>query len=330
MKKAKKESASTLEKKLENLTLGEYTYQVIQEQTDHLFKQEDLVLQDTDPEPLHQMRVASRRLRTALQIFAPAVEIPKASSAKQLRDLARVLGEVRDLDVQIASLQDYYWPQLGKSEQKPLKKLIATLQQQRMKAFSKMKSALTGDRYAELKQAYQDWLKQPQYQAIATLPIMTLLPDLLTPLLSQLLLHPGWLVSTEAANGANGVILHDLRKVCKHVRYEAEFFTELYNKDFQKWIKQIKALQDSLGEFQDTQVLWELLSKRVSRIDSLPELQAAIQQKQTDAMSGWDTIRQEYLQPEFRYHLHQMLSQSTPLQSLPLQNDATNSSLALN
>jgi CHAD domain-containing protein len=310
MKKAKNEEAPATPSKngkngirsdQVNLTLGDYAYQVIHEQVDYLFKQEKSVLKDTRPEPLHQMRVASRRLRTALQIFGTAVKLPKAASANELRDLARVLGKVRDLDVQIASLKDYYCPQLNTSEQKQLQKVIAVLKQQRIKVFDKMASSLTSDRYIDLKQSYKDWLKKPQYQAIAELPIGALLPDLLTPLLSELLLHPGWLVSTQQASGENGIILHDLRKVCKHVRYESEFFTQFYDKGFQKWIKQIKGLQDNLGDFQDTQVLLQLLSAQARDINSMTEFQAAIQQQQTKALSGWDELRQDYLKADFRY-----------------------------
>ncbi|HEY9639157.1 MAG TPA: CHAD domain-containing protein [Coleofasciculaceae cyanobacterium] len=330
MKKAKKEASlpivDRVRKSQENLVLADYAYQVINEQVKHLFKQKKPVLKDTRPEPLHQMRVASRRLRTALQVFGGAVKLPKSASAKKLRDLARVLGKVRDLDVQIASLKDYYCPQLDDSEQKQLQKVIAGLKQQRVNAFAKMESVLTSDRYADLKQSYEDWLEKPQYQAIAVLPIRTLLPDLLTPLLSELLLHPGWLVSTQQASGKQGVIVHDLRKVCKHVRYQSEFFTEFYGKDFPQWIKQIKGLQDNLGDFQDTQVLLQLLSEQAKKSDSMPQLQMAIQQKQTEAMSGWDQIRQDYLQSDFRYRLHQMLLQPTLLMS----QDAIEDALALN
>src|SRR5438067_1394289 len=57
-----------------------------------------------DPENVHQMRVASRRLRAALRLFE-AVLPPAASSLQdELAWIAAALGEVRDLDVQIASL----------------------------------------------------------------------------------------------------------------------------------------------------------------------------------------------------------------------------------
>ena len=58
-----------------------------------------------DPEELHDMRVASRRLRSALRLFGSYLTGPYATScAEGLRRLARVLGDVRDMDV-AASVQ---------------------------------------------------------------------------------------------------------------------------------------------------------------------------------------------------------------------------------
>src|SRR5687767_3728563 len=61
----------------------------------------------TDPEGVHSMRVASRRLRSALRDFMPYLRkrgLPHV--LKQLRKIARALGEVRDLDVAIPALED--------------------------------------------------------------------------------------------------------------------------------------------------------------------------------------------------------------------------------
>ncbi|MBI4780145.1 MAG: CHAD domain-containing protein [Oscillatoriophycideae cyanobacterium NC_groundwater_1537_Pr4_S-0.65um_50_18] len=335
MKKGQKADASIAQNGQKALTLSEYAYQVISEHFQGVACQEKAVLSDRNPEHLHQMRVGTRRLRTALEVFGSATVLPKAASGQRLRNLARVLGKVRDLDVQISSLQQDYLPQIPASEQVQLEKTIATLQKQRPKAFKKMELVLTGDRYTALKRGYEDWVSQPTYEAIAELPILSLLPDLLTPLLSELLLHPGWLIPAQEASGENGFVLHDLRKLCKHVRYEAEFFTPFYGKDFQKWIKEIKGLQECLGDFQDTQVLLDLLSHKGDSLAQMPELQTAIHNKQALALANWDKLRQKYLEPTFRYRLHQLLLQPTLLASpslepLPSETGAIDGTLARN
>jgi len=68
----------------------------------------DGVLDTRDIERVHDMRVASRRLRAVLEIFAPC--FPQSEFKSVLRDvkgLADALGERRDPDVHIAALEDF-------------------------------------------------------------------------------------------------------------------------------------------------------------------------------------------------------------------------------
>src|SRR6185436_708533 len=66
-----------------------------------------MALDWTDPEGVHSMRVASRRLRSGLRDFMPYLrKRPLASVLKQLRGIADALGEVRDQDVAIAALEE--------------------------------------------------------------------------------------------------------------------------------------------------------------------------------------------------------------------------------
>ena len=298
-------------------TFGEFASQVITEQFDRVLKREKSVLADKEPEHLHQMRVGTRRLRTALQVFESAVKIPDVASAKRLRDLAKVLGEVRDLDVQTASLAADYYPNLNKSEQKKLDAVSKSLSKKRIKAFDKMESVLTQEPYHKLKNAYQDWIAQPQMTRVAQLPIAAVLPDILSPLVSELLLHPAWLIATEELfssqageqSYAKSEAMHDLRKVCKHVRYQTEFFTPFYSEEFGNWVNEVKQLQDDLGVFQDAHVLKDLLTAELGDRSKMPKLNELIRQEETAALANWEEIRQKYLDSGFRYHLHQLLLQ---------------------
>jgi CHAD domain-containing protein len=293
------------------LTLGEYAHTVIDEQYRAIAKQEKKVLADKDPEHLHHMRVGTRRLRTALQVFGGVVELPKAAQEKRISALAKVLGKLRDLDVQTADLQDNYRPELSKAEQPLLDEAIDGLLRERRKAFAGVEDALTRSRYQNLKAAYETWLGEPRYTRLAQLPLLPLLPDLLSPLLSTLLLHPGWLIEASHISAEENEILHDLRKTCKHARYQAEFFKSFYGDDFHTWIGDIKAIQELLGKVHDSQVLEELLAEQLPKRSQLPGLQESIRRAQTETMKHWEPIRQKYLDPEFRSHLHHMLLNST-------------------
>jgi len=66
------------------------------------------VLTATDIEHIHRMRVATRRLRSAIPIFSLCFPRKRIRGWRQgLRKTARALGEVRDIDVQIAFLKEY-------------------------------------------------------------------------------------------------------------------------------------------------------------------------------------------------------------------------------
>jgi CHAD domain-containing protein len=292
---------------MRSLTIGEFAHTVIDKQYQHMVTQERGVIADRDPEYLHQMRVGSRRLSTALQVFSHAVALPKAAREKQVRSLTKALGALRDLDVQIASVREDFYPRVNSSERKMMDKVLESLDRQREQAFTKVKSILTHPTYEKLKAGYKTWFENPQFSSPVHFHLELLLPDLLSPLLSALLLHLGWSIPIGETSEANSDVLHDLRKTCKYVRYQAEFFTDFYDKVFKEWIDELKELQDSLGKVQDMYVLQALLLRELPEGAELPELQRAIQDDLIGAMVNWEPVRQKYLNADFRYQLHQMI-----------------------
>lgn len=288
------------------VTLGSYAQTILTKHYERLVKQETGVLEDSDPEYLHQMRVATRRLRTALQVFGGAVHLSKAGREKQVQTLTRVLGQLRDLDVQIAALLTDYRPGLPETEQKWLDRAITKLQKQRDKTFVAVEQFLNSSTYHDLKAAYKTWCAQPSFTPIAELPLHTVLPDLLSPLLSKLLLHPGWLIAAAQSN-QEGIGLHELRKTCKQARYQAEFFVDWYPSAFRTWVDELKQIQSDLGTVQDSHVLLEILAEKGSKPSNLPSLHQAIHQQQTDALKQWDEVRSKYVDQSFRHGLYQMI-----------------------
>ncbi len=289
------------------LSLGQYAYAIVDKQFHAMIKQEQAVLADRDPEPLHQMRVSSRRLRTALQVFQAAIALPKAASERRITAIAKTLGGLRDLDVQLADLQTVYRPRLSPAEQAGLDGVIRQLRKQRRQVYAGVADTLGRSRYRHLKTAYTQWLADPELTAIAQLPLQTVLPDLLSPLVSHLLLHPGWLVSAADTSAPANHTLHDLRKACKHLRYQTEFFTQFYGEPFQAWVREIKQLQEKLGQLQDSHVLQALLAKTPRKRVALPTLDQEISTLQTEILADWERLRQPYLDPAFRTQLYRVL-----------------------
>jgi CHAD domain-containing protein len=293
--------------------LGEYAHRIIGEQYHTIARLAKKVLADKDPEYLHRMRVASRRLRTALQVFGQAIKLPRAAEEKQVATIAKALGELRDLDVQIADLQTNYRPNSKPKEQEQIDQVVQALHKQRRATFANTEELLTQARYQDLKIAYETWLECPQYTAIAHQPLLLLLPELLSPLLSTLLLHPGWLISATDPDAASSEVLHDLRKACKHARYQVEFFAPFYGDDMQAWLEEVKQIQAKLGQVHDTQVLLQLMETHLPKHTKLPHLHQSVQRTQAEQMQDWDTVRQNYLNPAYRQHLHHLILQPNQL-----------------
>jgi CHAD domain-containing protein len=304
-KDSRVKAAPTEDMEQRSQTVAEVAYGLICQQYDRMIQQEQGVLADQDPEYLHQMRVGSRRLCTALQVFSPMIVLPKAARKKHIRALTKTLGTLRDLDVQIAATRENYYPQIKRSEQRHLNKFLMALEKQRSQGFTIVEAALTDPSYQKLKETYTTWFSAPQYTPIAQLPLTLVLPDLLNPLLTTLLLHPAWLISIDDRTPTSYRLLHDLRKTCKAVRYQAEFFTSFYGSAFQNWLEDLKQLQKNLGNLQDTSVLRKLLQDELGT--PLPELEQCIQCEQVSALANWETLRHHYLNADFRRQLHQMM-----------------------
>lgn len=240
--------AKPLTHQLSSQTLGDLACAAIAHYLKQFSRYEKAVLADTDPEDLHQMRVGLRRLRTALQVFAPAIALAKAGQEPKVAAVARQLGELRDLDVIEAALLTHFVPDMPEAEQAALQPAFEALADQRDQVFKQVKRLLKSSAYKKLKTSLKAWVKDPDLEAIAVLPAQIALPDLMLPLVSRLWLHPGWLVGTtyDAATGSFGVdtglnaaevdalidqhhkALHSLRRQIKRVRYQLKLVSPCY------------------------------------------------------------------------------------------------------
>ena len=304
-------------------TLGDWAYLGVQKHFQKILKHEDDVLKDKDPEALHQMRVGMRRMRSAVTGFAPALDLPKAAQEKKIAKVARILGELRDLDVLKEALENQYQPSLPKSEQKSLETVLGYLKSRRKHSLSQVQSTLEHKQYQHLRQSLKRWLKQPDYLELAEVPISDVLPDLLLPSVSQLFLHPAWLVGVFMVGGeidfssnlsqakvaellaANEPVLHSLRKQTKRSRYQMELFTEFYGENYQAYLEDVKEIQKILGQIQDCFVLGEFLTDALDSDSKklLPTLVDELAHTRYQAWKDWQPLQQKYLNPQTRQSL---------------------------
>ena len=309
------------------VTLGEWANIAIAKHTSKIFKHEAQVPQDKDPEDLHQMRVGMRRLRSAIAGFAVALDLPKTVNQKKIAKVGRCLGTLRDLDVLLAALKNDYRSLLPTAEQKSLDKILKSLNKQRKHELKRVRQTLESKLYLNLHQGLQNWLEQPQYQAIANLSIYPLLPDLLLPQISQLLLHPGWLVGTKIEAGQiqfsqidkqtieqlstrEDFSLHELRKSAKKTRYNLELFSQLYGDTYQYYVKQIKQIQEVLGQIQDCYVLREVLETALDTAVAakMPELANLLSKTKYQKWLEWQILQKQFLDAQTRQEFRQAIT----------------------
>lgn len=308
-------------------TLGEAAAGAIDKYFHKSIAHEAEVIKDKDAEELHQMRVGMRRLRSAVTGFAPVLDWPKEAKEHKIGKVGRILGTLRDLDVMLDSLQHRYYPNLPAEEQEVLDQVLLNLLKQRRRALKGVRAVLGDKSYQLLKKAIANWLEKPQFQAISNLPIAEVLPDLLLPQVSEFFLHPAWLLGTEYLDGkvkvcddlnaeaveeklaTEGTILHDLRKQAKRVRYLMNLFGEFYGETYEVYVEDVKAIQECLGEIQDSEVLGDFLTDFVdSELQTeLPILAGILSENRYAAWQKWQILQRKYLNSETRQGLRSLL-----------------------
>jgi CHAD domain-containing protein len=216
-------------------------------------------------EALHDMRVATRRMRAAFRVFGEYYE-PKAVAAyrKGLRRTGRALGTVRDLDVFREKIEAY---QRGLPEAQPhgLGGLLAVLDIQREAARQWMIAYLDGDKYQRFVARFGAFVET---EGLGSLPVHApdgqdpwpyrvrhVAPMAIYERLAVVRAYGEWVTIPDPPLAR----LHALRIACKKLRYTLEFFAEVLGPDAKPVIKAVVTLQDHLGALQDAVVACAIL-----------------------------------------------------------------------
>lgn len=282
---------------------GEWARQRLEQHVRRLVELQGPVLEDGgDPEPLHRMRVAMRRLRTVLRQFGPALVLPGGVGDARIAKAARRLGMARDLDVLRARLDQELIPQLPEEEARALKPVLRQLRRERSLAGEQLADTLTSGGYLKLLERLQGWLKQPVFTALGAEPVAAWRVEWQAPLLSALAVHPGWFV---AEAGADPESVHDLRKQCKNARYCLENLQPLNGEAGDGWVRRFQGLQDLLGELNDLEVLRRAIDDQLpGRLeDSLPQLHDLLASRSARCWSRWREQALELQRPHCRHGL---------------------------
>jgi CHAD domain-containing protein len=226
----------------------------------YLRRQRDAIIdndpgvRDGDPEAVHDMRVATRRLRSTLRTFRPLLDADRSEPLRaELRWLGAELGAVRDGDVMAERLAAAVAAEPPELVVGPVAARIrGRLAARTAEARERLIATLDGPRYAALLDALDE--------LIDTAPPDEAKPKRLRRLARKALRRAdNRLDSADRAGSDRDVRLHDARKAYKQARYAAEAVSPLAGKPARKLSKRLADLQDVLGAHQDSITSSQLL-----------------------------------------------------------------------
>ena len=207
-----------------------------------------------DIECIHRMRVATRRMRTALTLFSdcfPKQDYKKIQ--KDVRKITRALGEARDLDVQLEVIE----AALGEFEdpvfQPGIKRLKLRLTQRRAEVQQHVDAAMDRMLADQLIERLEAWatplLEQSKSVYLYTPALYQLAFQGIQVRIDELLAHVPYITDPQ-----NVLELHAMRISAKRLRYAMETFEELYGGQLKPYITTARKLQDQLGAIHDLDV----------------------------------------------------------------------------
>jgi CHAD domain-containing protein len=237
----------------EPLTVLEATSQVVAEQRRELKRQGKAVRQNEDPEAVHQMRVATRRLRTALRALHGHVRAPKRLG-KQLAWLAGKLGRVRDDDVIVALLGGRTLTGPASDERTRLARLVRRLTARRDKHRAALVEATGRGKYRRLLDDLAGFAAEPLAAQAEQAMASRALAEVSERLGEAVAKNAGM---TEPA--PTDVALHELRIAFKRLRYALDFHAEACGLAYDVERRLARQMQDVLGEIHDRDLLLEWL-----------------------------------------------------------------------
>lgn len=219
----------------------------------HMIANEACVAVGVDPEGVHQMRVALRRLRSALILFRPFVPTEQYDWLNaEVKWLADSLGEARDWDAYTAALLTPVRSAMPEAAE--LQALAVAVETARRRSYKVAQDAVGSARYTILLLKLQAWLEsrawrnQDVSEETATLfrPVVDVADKLLSKR-HRAVCKRGRHFSTLASEER-----HEVRKSLKKLRYAVEFFQNLYSgKRLKQYLKRLEALQEDLGHLND-------------------------------------------------------------------------------
>jgi triphosphatase len=217
----------------------------------------------TDTEPVHQMRVALRRLRACLSAFRHATDTPAMRALNEdARQLSGLLGPARDWDVFIAETGAAVAMAIG--DDPALGRLLDRAARRRRAAYAALRRYLAGAAFRRMGIRLAGMAGGTGWRA-------ALAPDQQAALASDIRDFAGTVMDRrlkrvrragERIDGLEEAALHGIRLDGKRLRYAAEIFAPLFErKKVARFQRRLMELQERLGKLNDGAVTADLMAQ---------------------------------------------------------------------
>src|SRR5215469_1665004 len=269
-------------------------------------------VRDVDTEFLHDLRIAVRWTRSALKLCGSALPDGLALAFRpEFRWLGDLTTPTRDLDVYLLDFASMATGLIGATESE-LTPFRDHLVRSRALEYRRLARSLRSARFARLTTGWRTALadvrparKRPPVGELANVRIRAA---------QRKALQAGRLITAASPSER----LHDLRKRCKELRYLVEMFGSLHD-PAQHWqaVRELKALQNCLGEFQDAEVqrteirafAAQMLADRsapAATLLAMGEIAAGLARRQRAARGQFDSRFADFASPASQARLTEL------------------------
>ena len=217
------------------------------------------------PDAVHQMRVAARRLRSAMATFAPLMqEEPALLLREELKWIASELGAIRDTEVMIERLDRHAGELDDEADTERARLAIDPLLGARLTAArSGALAALRSDRHQQLVDDLMAAAIDPPVTDAAFAPCS----EVLLPLVARTWRQLAKCIGDLELDGPSPT-WHAARIKAKRARYSADAVAAIFGKDMQRYAERLSDVTELLGDHQDAHVAQVILRELAAHAET--------------------------------------------------------------
>ena len=257
---------------------------ILQSAVRQILVNREAVLQTDDPNGAHQLRIGLRRQRSVLRALRPLADRSSLRAfERSARDMGRCVGTLRDADVLISGI--HAPAEAAASDKAGFAELHEMLTRERQRRRDEVRAALRGSSWSRLQLYLTLWPR-----TLAENPKL----EKSVAGHASMVLGKTWKKAAKLGRKLEKLDAdhcHEMRKVLKTLRYQAEFFAPLFGKRHtERFIERLKALQDVFGYINDVRMapkLVELQKQSNAGIDAARAASYAVGHHEAQAAHVW-------------------------------------------